>query len=120
MRTRKKFRNKLATPKLYMNASRSAATRRGYTADIEAFRQWGGRIPSTPNVVARYLAEHADTLAYATLSRRLAGISNAHQAKGVDQDEHEEIAARIGSGELIGLPVYAYVHSGIWLGTRSF
>jgi hypothetical protein len=41
---------------------------------------------------------------------------NARECFGntpLDQDEHEEIAKNIESGELIGLPVYAYVHSGV-------
>jgi len=32
--------------------------------------------------------------------------------KGVDADEDAEIARKVESGEYIGLPVYAYVHSG--------
>ena len=38
----------------------------------------------------------------------------------LDQEAHAEVAARIESGELIGLPVYAYVHSGIALSTGPF
>jgi hypothetical protein len=38
----------------------------------------------------------------------------------VDQEEFESLVARIQSGELIGLPVYAYVHSGVALSTGSW
>jgi len=35
-------------------------------------------------------------------------------------EEHQETARRIDAGELIGLPVYAYVHSGVALNTTGF
>ena len=45
-------------------------------------RGWGGGIPSTEAQVAAYLAAHATTLKVATLTRRLAAISVAHEASG--------------------------------------
>ena len=93
MKKRKKLRksNKAATAfKQYINASSSASTRRGYTSDIAAFRKWGGHIPSTPTIVARYLAEHATKVAYATLVRWIAGISNAHRARGIESPMRTE------------------------------
>ena len=38
----------------------------------------------------------------------------------VSSDEMDEISLKIGEGELIGLPVYAYVHSGTQLSTTPF
>ena len=38
----------------------------------------------------------------------------------VSSDEMGEISLKIGEGELIGLPVYAYVHSGVALSTAPF
>jgi hypothetical protein len=38
----------------------------------------------------------------------------------VEQEEFEQLVARIQSGELIGLPVYAYVHSGVALKASSW
>jgi integrase len=62
----------------YVQASIAPATLRAYRADIEHFRTWGGTIPATDVQVATYLAAHAGTLAVATLTRRLASISQAH------------------------------------------
>ena len=38
----------------------------------------------------------------------------------VSQDRMDEIASGIRKGELVGLPVYAYVHSGATINTRPF
>ena len=39
---------------------------------------------------------------------------------GVSIDEMQEIEEKVKSGELVGLPVYAYVHSGVALSTSPF
>ena len=67
----------------YLNASYSESTRAAYAGDVEHFKRWGGRLPSTPSTIARYLAAHAETHAYATLSRRLAAIHKAHVERGL-------------------------------------
>ena len=67
----------------YVQASIAPATLRAYRADIEHFRTWGGTIPATDVQVAAYLAAHAGTLAVATLTRRLASISQAHAIANV-------------------------------------
>jgi integrase len=69
--------------KNYVQAGITAATRRAYRADIDHFRAWGGDIPTTDSELAAYVAEHATTLKVATLARRLATISAAHEAKGL-------------------------------------
>jgi integrase len=65
----------------YADAARSLATRRAYASDMAAFLAWGGQVPASPGTVASYLAA-SDTLAAATLRRRLAAIADAHQAVG--------------------------------------
>jgi integrase len=59
-------------------------TRRAYRFDLQHFEAWGGRLPCDPQMVASYLAEHAESLAVATLARRLAAITQAHEALGYD------------------------------------
>src|SRR5258708_1139084 len=81
----------IAALKRYMAASRSEATRVAYACDIQEFRKWGGRIPSTPGVVARYLVEHAGRLACSTLSRRLAAINHAHREKRLESPTRSEL-----------------------------
>ena len=65
----------------YLGAARSSATTRAYRADVAAYMAWGGPIPASPEAVASYLAA-SDTLAAATLRRRLAAIADAHQVAG--------------------------------------
>ncbi len=61
----------------------AANTRRAYASDLAQFEAWGGSIPATPVMVAAYLAAHAEMLSVATLVRRVATISKAHEARGL-------------------------------------
>lgn len=65
----------------FVHASLAPNTRLAYAADLAAFHAWGGTLPASPELVAAYLADHADILAGATLLRRLASISKAHNAR---------------------------------------
>jgi integrase len=64
----------------YIEAGIAPATRRAYQFDLAHFRAWGGAVPATDAEIASYLADHAGVLAVATLTRRLAAISVAHEA----------------------------------------
>lgn len=68
----------------YVQDAISPNTRRAYKSDLAHFEGWGGTIPATKEMVAAYLAEHAGKLAIATLQRRLASVSTAHGAKGLE------------------------------------
>ncbi|WP_288905356.1 site-specific integrase [uncultured Sneathiella sp.] len=68
----------------YVQDAISPNTRRAYKSDLAHFEQWGGLIPATKEMVAAYLADHAGKLAIATLQRRLASISTAHGAMGLE------------------------------------
>jgi integrase len=57
-------------------------TRIAYRSDLDHFMRWGGSIPATAEMIAAYLAEFSETLAVATLQRRIAAISVAHDAGG--------------------------------------
>ena len=67
----------------YIDAALADNTLRAYRADLKHFIAWGGVIPATPEQVASYLAHHATSLAYTTLSRRLIAIARAHIAQGL-------------------------------------
>ena len=67
----------------YLNAAERENTRRSYASDIRHFEEeWGGFLPATIDSVARYLAEHAESLSLNTLKRRLAALSRWHQDQG--------------------------------------
>jgi integrase len=64
----------------YVKAGVAPATRRAYQSDLDHFLAWGGALPATDAQVASYLADYAGALTVATLTRRLAAISVAHEA----------------------------------------
>ena len=65
----------------YLGAARSSATIKAYSADMAAYKAWGGPFPASPEAVAAYLTSSA-SLAAATLRRRLAALADAHLAAG--------------------------------------
>ena len=67
----------------YLRASLSDSSRRSYCADLNQFLSWGGTIPASPEMIAIYLAAHAEQHAVATLARRLASIGKAHTAQSL-------------------------------------
>jgi integrase len=69
----------------YARSSKAANTLRAYESDLRHFGAWCaarnlGAFPAEPETVALYLVDHAEVLAISTLRRRLAAISEAHQA----------------------------------------
>jgi integrase len=74
-----------------VNHSLSANTRRAYKADLTHYTATGRTIPSTPEMVAEYLAEGVGVSAVATMERRLAAIAKAHVATGADDPTKTEI-----------------------------
>jgi integrase len=66
----------------FIRESLSENTRVAYRADLAHFTAWGGGLPAKADLIARYLADHANTLAPASLARRVATISKVHGANG--------------------------------------
>jgi integrase len=58
----------------------SDSTRVAYASDLKHFAEWGGVLPATPEIIAAYVAAYAGTLSVATITRRVATLSKAHQA----------------------------------------
>lgn len=65
----------------YVDAGIAPATRRAYRADLAHYLTWGGTLPSSEEQIAAYLSDQASVLKVATLGRRLAAISVAHEAQ---------------------------------------
>nr|GEU29187.1 hypothetical protein [Tanacetum cinerariifolium] len=67
----------------YIKAATRDNTRQSYHIAIEHFEvAWGGLLPATADSVARYLADHAETLAVSTLRQRLAALAQWHSQQG--------------------------------------
>lgn len=58
----------------------SDSTRVAYASDLKHFDEWGGVLPATPDMIAAYIAAYAGKLSVATITRRVATLSKAHQA----------------------------------------
>ena len=87
--TRNALAPAIARVRAYVQAAKAVSTRRAYAADWRDFSSWCARrqlpaLPATPETIALYLSESADTLKVATLGRRLAAIAKAHQAGGYE------------------------------------
>lgn len=89
----------LPTPSLnvsdYLRAALSDNSRSAYRSDLNQFLTWGGTIPASPEMVAVYLAAHAEHHAIATLARRLVSISKAHTAQGLPSPTGSELVRAI-------------------------
>ena len=68
--------------RLYVDHSLSENSRKAYRTDFEHFKGWGGSVPSSPEMVAAYLSDHAESLSMATLQRRLVSIGKANNVAG--------------------------------------
>lgn len=75
----------------YVTNAVADSTRRAYAGDLRHFREWGGRVPATPAMVARYLAAFASKVKASTLNRRLAAIASAHTVLGRPSPTRSEL-----------------------------
>lgn len=67
----------------YINAATRENTRKTYRSAVEHFEvHWGGKLPTTPENIGRYLVSYADRLAPSTLKTRLAALSQWHKTQG--------------------------------------
>lgn len=67
----------------YIHAATRDNTRQSYKAAVRHFEiEWGGFLPATADSIARYLADHADTLSINTLRQRLAALAQWHIEQG--------------------------------------
>jgi len=66
----------------YLRQSLAASTQAQYLIDRQDFEAWGGSLPASPETIASYVAQRAESLAVATLVRRLAALSKLHDAHG--------------------------------------
>jgi integrase len=77
-----------AEPSFFIQNSIAENSRRAYLSDLREFEKAGFSVPATPETVAQYLAQSASSLTVATLVRRLASLSKAHDARGLPNPTH--------------------------------
>ncbi len=82
----------------FIRQSRAPNTLKAYASDLEQFQLWGGQLPSTPAQVAQFLAERADQLKPATLSRYVASLAVAHRSMGLTSPTTSELVRSVIKG----------------------
>ena len=82
----------------YIAMARSSATLKAYAGDLRHFREHGGRVPATPQMVANYIAVFAGTHAIATIQRRLIAIHQAHAEQGLKSPVTDRLVKRTMQG----------------------
>lgn len=83
----------------YIEAATRTNTRRSYRSAIRHFEiEWGGFLPATADSMARYLVEHASSLAMATLRQRLAAIAQWHIDQGFPDPTKAPLVKKILKG----------------------
>lgn len=98
----------------YLQADLAINTKLAYSNDVAHFKQWGGTIPASADMVAMYLATFAGVLATATLTRRMVAIHHAHIQNGhVSPIHHAMVKATLqgikrvhGSAQRKVMPIY--------------
>lgn len=75
----------------FIRESLSENTRKAYRSDLAHFTDWGGELPASADLVARHLADHANTMAPSSLARRVATLSKVHEANGWPNPYRSEI-----------------------------
>lgn len=83
----------------YIHAATRDNTRQSYQAAIRHFEvEWGGFLPATADSIARYLADHADTLSINTLRQRLAALAQWHLDQGFPDPTKTPVVRKVFRG----------------------
>lgn len=83
----------------YVEAGTRDNTRIGYQSALRHYEiEWGGFLPATADNIARYLADHAETLAINTLRQRLAAIAQWHIDQGFPDPTKAPIVRKVMRG----------------------
>lgn len=83
----------------YIQAATRDNTRRSYQSAVRHFEvDWGGFLPATADSIAKYLADHADTLAINTLRQRLAALGQWHIDQGFPDPTKAPIVRQVFRG----------------------
>lgn len=83
----------------YLDAATRANTRRSYGNAVRHFEVEAGRLlPATPDQVAQYLADYAQSLAVTTLRQRLAALGRWHRDHGFTDPTHTPLVRQVIKG----------------------
>lgn len=80
----------------YVHATTRDNTRQSYRAAVRHFElEWGGFLPATADGIARYLADHAETLTINTLRQRVAALARWHSDQGFPDPTNAPVVKKV-------------------------
>ncbi|CAM5367472.1 hypothetical protein ECAE60S_01437 [Eoetvoesiella caeni] len=83
----------------YIRAATRDNTRQSYQSAVRHFEvEWGGFLPATADSIARYLADHAESLAINTLRQRLAALAQWHIDQGFPDPTKTPVVRKVFRG----------------------
>jgi integrase len=83
----------------YIEAATRDNTRRSYRTAVRHFEiEWGGFLPATADAIARYLVDHAESLAINTLRQRLAALAQWHIDQGFPDPTKAPVVRKVFRG----------------------
>lgn len=89
----------MSTIDTYLHAAIRDNTRRSYQAAARHFEiEWGGFLPATADAIARYLVDHAESLAINTLRQRLAALAQWHIDQGFPDPTKTPVVRKVMRG----------------------
>jgi len=83
----------------YLHAGTRDNTRISYQSAVRHYEvEWGGFLPATADNIARYLADHAETLSLNTLRQRLAALAQWHLEQGFPDPTRAPLVRKVFRG----------------------
>jgi len=82
----------------YLSAATSDNTRAAYRSAIRQFEKWGGRLPTSGEIVVRYLLERAQSVNPRTLELHLTAIGQWHLYQGIHNPVTEPLVRKTITG----------------------
>lgn len=87
----------------FAESAQAPNTRRGYASDFRSFKAWCSErdveaLPASPQTIALYLSDVAQTLKVGTLKHHVAAIADAHRAIGIESPTTNQVVRRIVAG----------------------
>lgn len=79
----------------FVRESIAPNSRRAYASDLARFLAWGGSLPAADQLIAAYLAAHAETHATSTLTRWLTSLAKAHRAAALADPTKSELVRSV-------------------------
>ncbi len=82
----------------YLQAATADNTRKAYRSAIRQFEKWGGRLPTTSQVIVNYCLDKAPVLNPRTLDLHLTALGQWHRVQGIANPVQEAIVLKTMKG----------------------